>query len=293
MTSDWVDAVEDIDQDTVDTQGPEYPYIQWVNGKRELRPAGGIPYTGGWFMPASQVEAGMLPGWNAGELVHRGGGSTDGFFRRDLTVAIIRNRRCWVINVGDDYQLFPWQKYDGAKRMGKPTGKLQSLVLVKDLEGLGAVILTMKGSTSRAFAPSRRGDSVMNAFHRCVITEANKLVIRKNGKVPGKFPYRAFWLTVGPERNADETPAYTTVGSGTSSSPVTLPTALGLTDRMDKAALGTLFVGRETLEWVNELYRDAEAWATAWDTLEQREPVAAVNGLAPVDDEDDGGEVPF
>lgn len=288
--TDWVDAVEEIDQDTVDTQGPEYPYIQWVNGKRELKSAGGVVYTGGWFMPASQVEAGTLPGWDAGELVHRSGGSTDGFFRRDLTVAIIRNRHCWVVNVGDDYQLFPWQQYDEAKRAGKPTGKLQSLVLVKDLEGLGAIILTMKGSISRAFAPSRRGDSVMNVFHRCVIAEANKLVIRKNGKAPGKFPYRAFWLTVGPERVADGTPTYTTVGSGASSSPVTLPTALDLAEHMDKAALGALFVGRETLEWVNELYRDAEAWATAWDTLEQREPVVAM--ATPVED-DDEGEVPF
>ena len=267
VEEDWLDAAQDVDQSTVDLEGPQYPFIQWVHGKKALKPAGGVIYTGGWFMNAAQgIEADDLAEWTPGELEHQQGDATDGFFTRDLTVAVIRNRRCWRLRDGDQTRLYAWNEYERAAQAiptgGGLSGRLQVLVAVRGLEGLGPLVLTMGGSVSRAFAPGKSGNSVMNVFLRSVITPANTLN-RKRG-VKAAFPYRAFWLTVGPGREPDGTPVFTTVGQGNATSAVTLPVALGIGDKLDPQALGQLFVGRDNLALFTTWYLEAEAWANAW-----------------------------
>ena len=106
---DWLNAAQDVDQSTVDLEGPQYPFAQWVHGKKALKPAGGVIYTGGWFLNDSQgIEADDLPDWTAGELEHQQGDATAGFFIRDLTVAVIRSRRCWRVRDGDQTRLYAW-----------------------------------------------------------------------------------------------------------------------------------------------------------------------------------------
>lgn len=267
VDTDWLNAAQDVDQSTVDIEGPQYPFIQWVHGKKALKPAGGVIYTGGWFMNAAQgIEADDLPGWAPGELEHQQGEATEGFFIRDLTVAVIRSRRCWRVRDGDQTRLYAWNEYDRAVKAipagGGLSGRLQVLVAIQGLEGLGPLVLTMGGSVSRAFAPGKSGDSVMNVFFRSVITPANTLN-RKRG-VKAAFPYRAFWLTVGPDRDPNGNPVYATVGEGSAQSVVSLPIAVGLSDKLDAQALGALFVGRDNLELFSSWYVDADEWANAW-----------------------------
>jgi len=267
VEEDWLDAAQDVDQSTVDLEGPQYPFAQWVHGKKALKPAGGVIYTGGWFLNDSQgIEEDDLPGWTPGELEHQQGDATVGFFVRDLTVAVIRSRRCWRVRDGDQTRLYAWDEYERAVKAiptgGGLSGRLQVLVAIQGLETLGPLVLTMGGSVSRAFAPGKSGNSVMSVFLRSVITPANTLN-RKRG-VKAAFPYRAFWLSVGPDRDPNGNPIYATVGEGNATSTVTLPVALGIGDKLDPQGLGQLFVGRDNLALFSTWYLEAEEWANAW-----------------------------
>jgi hypothetical protein len=230
----------------------------------------------------------LLAGWEKSEMTHRGDGSTtEGYAIRDLTVAVIRMRRRWVSGgVG-----YPWDQYDQAKAAGKTTGHLQVLCVVKGWETpeheLVPIVLTMKGTVCRAFQGSQKAPGVLSAFSRLVVSEANKLAAARGSK--SKFPYRAFWLTTGPQRNADGSPIFTTVGTPPDTSSVTLPTVLGLKAKPEPGDLSKLFVGADLLKRFSELYVEAETWATLWDKpQEAAEPV--VNGDASETRED---ELPF
>lgn len=287
----WLDAAQDVPQNTVEMQGPEYPYIQWVNGKPNLKAAGGVPYTGGFFMPESQVNE-EPAGWEFGELIHDSGDVTLGYFKRDISVVIIRMRRRWLVYDADGAG-FPWNDYKSAQTLGRPTGHLQALCLLKDLESMGPFVLTMKGTICRAFTGGRNAEGVLSRFNRLVIREANSLNAKRG--VSEKFPYRAFWLDVGPKRDANGEPVFDEVGQRPNSSRVTFPVALGLSDKPEPGDLAKRFVGKDLLLRLNELYTEAEDWATAWD--QRSEPTAAEpadNGGPPPPDFDPNAEdLPF
>ena len=272
----WLDAANDVPQDTVEQVGPEYPFIQWVNGAPSLKRAGGVAYTGGWFMPESQAVSDTMDGWEKGELVHGDGASTPGWFTRDLTVTVIRMRRRWIVDeVG-----YPWNQYNRAVIAGRPKGKLQALALVAGW--FTPTVLTMGGTASMAFQGSKRVEGVLTRFNRLVVREANTLNSKRGNSA--KFPYRAFWLTVGADRDANGAPKFTTVGQTPNTSQVTFPIALGLKEKPEPADLSELFVGKDTLTALNAMYVEAETWAHAWDAMAPQEapdepaPVAPPNG---------------
>lgn len=115
-------------------------------------------------------------------------------------------------------------------------------------------------------------------FNRAVVAEANLLAAKRGSK--SKFPYRAFWLTTGPQRNADGSPIFTTVGTPPDTSSVTLPTALDIVAKPAPGDLSKLFVGADLLKRFSELYVEAEAWATMWDKP-QEATEAVAGGAAP------------
>ncbi len=263
---DWLDGIDEVDQETVEVDAVGYPWIQWVHGDPQLKKLEGVPWTGGWFMPADASgldEDAELEGWKRDTLTHNSGDETQGWFTRDLTVAIIRSRRGWHVRKGNQTMIFPWDQYDQAKAMdGDMTGRTQFLAVVKGLAEPRPVVLTVHGSVGRAMAPSRQGDSVLNQFRRYVLAPANKL-LSKSGK-KGQWPYRAFWLTVGPDRDGEGAPIYTTVGEGSATSKVTLPVALGIKDKMAPQEIGALYIGKELLAETGEMWKEAEEWANAW-----------------------------
>jgi len=261
--SNWLDTAAEIDQSTVETEQVGYPYVQWVNGDKRLKAAGGVPYTGGWALPVANIDAEALPGWTRGELTHDNG-TTDVWFKRDISVAVIRTRKAWAVFDGQATRLFPWNQYDEAKAAGKPRGKLQVLCYIKGLEEQGPHMLTLRGSFARAFT-----EGVGASFAKYVIAPVNKENARRG--VKAKFPMRAFWLTVGPDRDTNGEPRFTEVGSKPNSSLVVLPVALGLSDKLTMQDIGKLFVGKDVLTVATLAYMEAEQWATA---LEQAQPVA-------------------
>jgi hypothetical protein len=282
---DWLDAVNDVDQATVETEGPQFPIIQWVNGDKRMKSAGGVPYTGGWFMNGEMIDADELPGWEKGELVHSNNESTEGFFTRDLTFAIIRRRRSWRLRVDNREHIFAWDKYDESKEFGAPFnetpyGRLHVLVVVKSLEEMGPFVLTMRGSISKAFSPSRKEDTIINQVNRLVIRPANALAHKKGSS--NNWPLYAFWLTVGPKRDDKGNPVYDAVGREGQQSYVTLPALLGAHDKMTPKELGGLYVGRENLAALAQHYLDTEEWQTAFDAMD----LASQTG----DDDPSGGD---
>lgn len=295
-SQEWLDAAQTVDQETVEVSGPEYPFIQWVNGKPSLKQAGGVVYTGGWFLPASQASE-PPDGWTPGALVHDNGQETPGYFRRDITVAVIRMRRRWLVYENATSSSYPWDDYKTASTVaarggGKATGHTQALCIVKGLEHLGPVVLTMKGTVSAAFTGSRGKDGVLSRFNNLVIREANNINARRG--VPNKFPYRAFWLAVGPKRDDKGNPVFDEVGTRPNSSMVTLPTALGLADKLPAGELAKMFVGKEALAEFTQHYTAAETWANAWNQAMSAEPAeAGGNGYMPEEPPLPEDEMPF
>lgn len=292
---DWMEnGLQTIDQETVEQIGPQYPYIQWVHGDPKAKKLGGLDYTGGWFMAEGQVPDDLLKaaGWAAFTLQHQSGGETAGFARRDVTVSILQQRHCWMVQDGDRSQFFAWDKYDEAKAIGAPRGKTQVLVVVKGLEDVGPIVLTMRGSVGQAFSEGGRA-GVLGAFNNCVIKPANLMAAQR--KIKARWAFRAFWLTVGPRREANGDPKFDTVGQGNASSQVTLPTALGLKDKPADADIRAAYVGRELLEQINEVHGQTLDWKAAWNEMAAGSPVSAEvpaegNGHEPAAEEK---ELPF
>src|SRR5690606_24791124 len=91
--------------------------------------------------------------------------------------------------------------------------------------------------------------------------------IRKGGK-RGVMPWRAFWLTVGANRDSKGNAVFTEVGVGTDKSNLVMPVAIGLPAKPEQVDLGQFFVGRDLLGRTTELWNENTEWAKAWDTIE-------------------------
>jgi len=274
------ETADGIDPTTVEQEGPTYPYVQWVNGKPTEKRAGGVQFTGGWFIQGEQLGEEELSGWEKGELIHADGSSTEGFFARDIAVAMIHRRQRWLVDDKGEILSFPWAQYDEAKAAGRPGGQQHVLALIRGLEDRGPFALTIKGSTSAAFSGSKRSEGVLGRFNRLVLRAANVLNNKRGSKA--KWPFRAFWLTIGPERDDKDQPRFTEVGVKPNSTLVTLPYALGLHEKMETAEILKLFVGKGLLEELNTWYEDTDEWAHRWD---ESQPVKAAEAAEATTDE--------
>ena len=262
----WLEDANSIDQESLDLGGSSYKWIQWVHGDKKLKTVGGPLYTGGWFCPGDNMPTDEAEGWERGTLTHDNGEETEGWFAQSITVCPIRMRRCWrAQDKGGALKFFSWDKYDDAAALGHPSGKLQVLCIVKGLSD-APMVLTLSGTAGKAFAPGGRGDSVMNAFRRCVIDPTNALV--RKAKSKAKFTWRAFWLTAG----ATDEPNFTQVGQGDQTSIVTPPQALGLINKPTPAQLKAFYIGRDLLAEMNGHYVETETWANAWAEMDGTEP---------------------
>lgn len=268
-------AVQGIDPNSVENTGPTYPMIQWHYGNLKLKKAGGMEYLGGWFIKTDQIDAELLTtaGWTPSTWNHDNGAEDDGFWRRELAVAVIALRQRWEVTNGEERQYFAWKNYDGAKAAGKASGRTHALVLVRGLEDVGAMILTLKGMAALSFTGSPKSGGALTTFSQTVITAANKAseaAAKKNGaRGANRWPWRAFWLPVGADRETNGEPKFSEVGRGNATTRVVLPVALGLPAKPEQVQLNRFYVGNTLLTVVNELYDEAEAnWTHAWDALQ-------------------------
>lgn len=266
----FLDSIDSIDQSTVEQHVATFPLLQWVNGDVKMKKSGGVAYTGGWFI--SEENAGgleQIAGWTKDTLSTSNGTEIPGFFKRDIKIAIIHSRRRWMVRQQDQRPTwFPWKNYDKALAVagtGKPSGNEQLLVWVEGLEALNPCVVTFRGMVGMEFSGGQGSDGVIGAFGKRVITVANA-ALRAQGRKE-QFPYRAFYLPVGPQRDSTGTPLTKMVGPKGSQSPVTLPALLGVSMKPDVAEISKLFVGKELLANLNILWTENLDWLHAWDTL--------------------------
>lgn len=265
-------ALDSIDPSMASDGGPLFPIIQWHTGDNKMKKAGGIDYMGGFFIKADAIddETMLAAGWEKTTWTHDNGTESAGWWRRQAGLAVIAIRKRWEVfqEGGRRPLVYPWKKYDAAKAVGRPSGRLQALCVVKGLEAAGPVVLTLRGMSAVAFE-GRGGDasSAIGKFQATVITAAN-LASQAKGQRGKRWPLFAFWLPVGADREADGSPRFTKVGQGNNTSQIVVPVALGLPAKPADVNLNQFYVGNELLEECKRIWADAEAnWTHAWDNL--------------------------
>lgn len=260
------DLVDAVDQSTVDRNEAAYPIIQWHRGAPNMKKVGGMDYQGGWFVGENMAPTDLTGyGWERTTWQHDEASETEGYYRRELTVAVIRDRKRWEVSSGGRRFNYAWKDYDEAQKAGRPTGRTHILVLIRGMEDLGPFVLTLKGMAGVYFTGTQREKGALTHFDATIVRAANDAV-KKAGK-RGMMPRRAFWLTVGAQRDEKGAPIFTKVGTGDNTSQMVAPVALGLPDKPDDAAMKAAFVGQELFARVSDLYREADEWAGAWENI--------------------------
>jgi hypothetical protein len=260
---------------------------------------GGMDYQGGWFIPEEHVDEEIMTaaGWEKTTWDHGNGSVVDGFWRREIAVSVVTARKRWEVwSDSGGTEVFAWDKYDDAKDAGRPSGRTHALVMVKGLEEAGPFVLTLRGMSAMAFEGTRSQNGALTLFANTVLKAANAAsdaAAKKDGGRGGKrWPYRAFWLPVGADRDAKGKPEFTEVGKGKDTSYLVLPVPLGLPDKADGVDLGKFYVGAELLGEVNELWTEAEeSWTHAWDTISEEDRTIGTSQSTDDADEDDAPAV--
>lgn len=270
------DAIDSIDQDSVEGGGPSYPIIQWIYGDLKAKKFGGMEYQGGFFVKEGKVDGATLEaaGWAKTTRTFDSGAEEEGYWKREAALSIIAERKRWEVVDNGQRQTFAWSGFEKAKEAngGKsPSSRTHYLVLVKGLEAAGPFVLTMKGAAGAAFESYRDANSVISRFANTVIAAANTAsdaAAKSAGKPAGKrWAYRAFWLPVGANRNAAGDPIYTEVGKAPNTTNVVLPVALGLPDKAAQVELKRFYVGADLLATVNALFDASAEWRSAWENI--------------------------
>lgn len=253
-------AVQGIDQDTVENEGQQYPAISFHSGDPKLKKAGGVSYEGGWFIAEEGAPADMTAyGWTKDSFVTSKDVEVPGYWSPKIDVSVICQRKRWIA----DGQPYAWNDYEKAKKTGKtPRGHHQYLVLLKGAEDLGPFVIGLKGHAGMCFGGSRQYSSngALSCFNRTIIAAANQQT------KPAKWPFRAFWLPTGANKDAKGQPAFTEVG-GTEKSTIVLPVPVGLPEKANDVDLDQFYVGDSVLLKVNQLFTEAQGWATGWDSF--------------------------
>lgn len=254
------------------------PSIQWIQGQKQLKAAGGVAYLGGFFIPSKNLPGDFeIPaGFEAGEHTFRTGKTESGYFGLSAEIALIATRRCWMKKDGSATRYYPWKEYaQGAK------GQIQSLVLVKGCNM--PLVMSFNGKT--------KGES-----YEALAAAADALAGKLNVALPKgarRYPRMTFFVPVISSAAVDPVKGFVmAVGKDDKSSPVTPmiihPTLGDLKNITDKT-LERQYVGDEAFELCQIWYQEAVAagWLEAWNRAavveEDEHPHPA----------DESGEAPF
>ena len=286
------DAVDSIDQSSIEGSGSVYPLIQWVKGDMKAKKFGGMDYQGGLFVKADKVDGAAMEaaGWTKTSYTFKNGADEEGYWRREAAIIVIAERKSWEAVSNDEQKSFPrnkggWEAAKAANGGKKPRSHAQYMVLVKGLEHLGLFVFTVRGSAAAAF-DSSRNDSVKARFIATVIVNANARsrastqkqidALKAAGKqVPSQlyeklgrqWALRGFYLPFGADRDEKGEPRYTTVGTAPETTNVVLPVALGLPDKAVDVDLRRFYVGDDMLKAANEYFDASLEWRTAWENI--------------------------
>lgn len=261
-------VVNDVDQGSVERTESEYPTIQWHRGEPKAKKYGGMDYQGGFFVAESQAPADLTEyGWEKVTWTHDSGDETEGYYRREVTVAVVRDRQRWEVFENNQRSIYAWNDYDTAKAAGRASGRSHTLVVIKGMEALGPFIITLRGMAGVYFYNRKNAPKcVLGMFDSVVMKAANDKV--KNSGIKGRLmPRRAFWLTLGASRDDKGAPVFIEVGSGNDKSYMVVPQAIGLPEKAEQVNLKEYYVGPDMLAQLSQLWADATDWAKAWDNI--------------------------
>src|SRR5579859_2435688 len=244
----FLDDTDAIDPTAVETAGALYPAAQWFNGDPKLAAVGGVAHTGGVILSSKYVDDGLAPapGWTWATVAFSTGKSEKVLAAQKPRLAVVRTRFRWVVTYNGVRTYYPRSGYIADSGM---RGHLQALCGVHGFDF--PVTITFKGKSGQAF------ELLLREFTEKVMQAATKAARAKDPKATARFPRFAFYLKLAPQPHQK-------VGQKGQESVIT-PPALELPSVLSDEYLGKIYVGRETLLGLQQLYHDSAEWGAAWD----------------------------
>lgn len=267
MSADWKADADVIDPETVENIGPAYPMAQWLNGDPKMAAVGGVVHTGGVILPSKYVDDSIAPapGWSRTTVAFSSGKSEPVLAAQKPRLAVIRTRFRWLVTYNGVTTFYPRSGYVADSGM---RGHIQALCGIHGFDF--PAVVTFKGKASQEF------EKLNKEFSQKVQEAAHKLLTAKDGQ---RFPRFAFYMRLAPGPHIK-------AGQKGQESVIT-PPVLELPSVLSDEYLSKIYVGRERLVEMQQIYRDAGEWASAWDR-----PGAEEDHDAPPPDADpDTGEV--
>jgi hypothetical protein len=273
MAADFISDLDIVDPTTVEVAGPAYPVAQWLHGDPKLAAAGGVAHTGGIILPAKYLDdvVAPAPGWTRATVAFSSGKSEAVLAAQKPRLAIIRTRFRWFVVYNGVTTFYPRSAYVAESGM---RGHVQALCSIHGFDF--PIVVTFKGKASQEFERLLREFSQKvqeTAYH---LTRERGAAPGLNRPVPGAargFPRFAFYLRLAPGPHIK-------VGQKGQESIIT-PPVLELPNVISDEYLSKIYVGRERLVELQQIYHDAAEWASAWDrpgaeeTLDDHEADAA------------------
>jgi hypothetical protein len=217
---------DEINWDMADSSAQDfketYPRIQWVNGSKKLKNAGGMAHTGGLFIPEEQYVGFDAPDWKRDTLVTQKGEEIPGHYSNSAAIAIICVKEWW-------------------EQSTPPKSHYQAMVRIKGRQDLFNLSLSGKARTQ--------------PFKTIVSDHSRKIVATLNNARPaGKdgFQNYALWTVIVPS-------AHETIGEGNKAYEVTVP-KLFVPEVLDLAYVKSLWVGGDNLTSFTQNYHNLREW---------------------------------
>jgi hypothetical protein len=296
MSADFISDLDIVDQATVETTAPAYPVAQWLHGDPKtpapssgagVAPSGGVAHTGGIILPAKYLDDSVAPapGWTRTTVAFSSGKSEAVLAAPKPRLAVIRTRFRWFVTYNGVTTFYPRSGYVAESGM---RGHVQALCGVHGFDF--PIVVTFKGKASQEFERLLRDFSqkVQEAAYRLTRERSAAAGVSPNGhpapqddlpqrgsvgvRRGNRFPRFAFFMRLAPGPHIK-------VGQKGQESIIT-PPVLELPSVIGDEYLSKIYVGRERLVELQQIYHDAAEWASAWDrpgaeeTIDEHEPEA-------------------
>lgn len=254
MSADFVSDLDIVDQETVETSGPAYAVAQWLHGDPKMAGVGGIAHTGGVILPAKYIDDSVAPapGWVRTTMAFSSGKSEAVLACPKPRLAVIRTRFRWFVVYNGVTTYYPRSGYVAESGM---RGHVQALCGVHGFDF--PVVVTFKGKASQEFERFLKDFSQKAQEAAYKLTRSRAIAAGQPANSAARFPRFAFYMRVAPG-------AHIKVGQKGQESIIT-PPVLELPSVIGDEYLGKIYVGRERLLELQQIYHDSAEWAAAWD----------------------------
>ena len=254
MSADFISDLDIVDQATVETTTPAYPVAQWLHGDPKMAAAGGVAHTGGIILPAKYLDESVAPapGWSRTTVAFSSGKSEVVLAAPKARLSVIRTRFRWFVTYNGVTTFYPRSAYVAESGM---RGHVQALCSVHGFEF--PMVVTFKGKASQEFERLLRDFSqkVQEAAYRLARERANSSGLAPNSQ--NRFPRFAFYMRLSPGPHVK-------VGQKGQESIIT-PPVLELPSVIGDEYLSKIYVGRERLVELQQMYHEAAEWSAGWD----------------------------